>query len=109
MFYVISQLKDNKSVGIDLLPNEILKNSNILETLHKLLSICFEHSITPTIWQKSIISPIPKGDNKDPFLPLSYRGISLNSCQSKVYHSILNNRIMTYCYDFNLLVDEQNG
>ncbi len=31
----------------------------------------------PTMWLKSVINPIPKGSNKDIFVPLNYRGISL--------------------------------
>ena len=57
----------------------------------------------------SIISPIPKGSDKDPYLPLNYRGISLNSCLAKVFSSILNKRIVSYCNELDLLVDEQNG
>ena len=58
---------------------------------------------------KSIVSPIPKSGTKDPHTPLNYRGISLLSCLSKVYSSLLNIRILLYCNMSNILVDEQNG
>ena len=103
------KLKNNKSPGVDYIQNECLKIEGIMKPLTKLFQYCFENSIMPTIWQKAIITPIPKGSDKDPYTPLNYRGISLLSCVSKVYTSILNNRIMKYCEDSNVLVDEQNG
>ena len=63
----------------------------------------------PSIWQKSIIKPIPKSSDKDPYLPLSYRGISLISCVSKAYSSLLNDRIVQFCNENNIFPDEQNG
>lgn len=42
-------------------------------------------------------------------MPLSYRGISLISCISKVYSSVLNNRIVKFCNNFGIFPDEQNG
>ena len=106
---MVHRLKSKKAIGIDHIPNEVLKNENILNHLHRLLNICFESSVMPSKWKMAIISPIPKGADKDPFLPLNYRGISLNSCLAKVFSSILNKRIVSYCNELNLLVDEQNG
>ncbi len=63
----------------------------------------------PSIWVKAIINPIPKGAGKDPFVPLNYRGISLLSCMSKTFTSLLNERIVKYCDDLGILADEQNG
>ena len=45
---------------------------------------------------------------KDPYIPFNYIGISLLSCVSKAYTSILNNIITNYCEDNNILEDEQN-
>ena len=56
-----------------------------------------------------IISPIPKCSDKDPYLPLNYRGIYINSCLAEVFSSILNKRIVSYCNELDLLVDEQNA
>ncbi len=51
---------------------------------------------------KSVINPIPKRSNKDPFVPLSYRGISLMSCVGKVFSGINNKRIVNYCESYNI-------
>ena len=46
---------------------------------------------------------------KDPFTPLSYRGISLSPCVSKLYSRVINNRLLAFCNICDILVDEQNG
>ncbi len=46
-----------------------------------------------SMWLKSVINPIPKGSNKDPFVPLNYRGIRLSSCVSKVFCGFINKKI----------------
>ena len=56
----ISKLKPNKSPGVDLIPNEILKQKSLLKSIFNILSTCFEQGTVPTIWNKSIISPLPK-------------------------------------------------
>ena len=58
---------------------------------------------------KVVICPIPKGSDKNPYLPLSYRGISLLSCIGKIYSGILSRRIVKYLEDLDILSDEQNG
>ena len=45
--------------------------------MHALFNVCFKSGTIPTIWGKSIITPIHKPTSMDPRNPLSYRGISL--------------------------------
>ena len=101
--------KNNKAPGVDCIPNEVIKHPNIEKLLHQVYCYCFENGIVPKLWLRSLIKPIPKGADKNPFLPLSYRGISLISCIGKVYSSILNSRLSVYLEENNILVDEQNG
>ena len=106
---VLNKLKVNKSVGWDNIPNEILEHKSVSLLLLKYFQKCFESGLVPTVWLKSVIYPIPKNAKKDPCVPLNYRGISLLCCMSKVYSSLINNRITLYCNMSDLLVDEQNG
>ncbi len=69
----------------------------------------FESCILPSVWLKSVINPISKGSNKDPYIPLNYRGISLLSCVGKVFTGIINHSIVDYCEFNNIYEDEQNG
>ena len=101
--------KNKKAVGIDKLPNEILKNHHIIVVMKELFQLCFDTSKIPSEWLKAIILPIPKNSENDPRIPLNYRGLSLLSCVSKIFTSLLNNRITKFLNVNEILVDEQNG
>ena len=88
-----AKLKNQKAVGIDLIPNEILKSDKISELLLHFVNFCFMNAIVPSLWQQAIIKPIPKSSAKDPYIPLNYRGISLLSSIYKLYSSMLNTRL----------------
>ena len=104
----INHSKNDKSTGIDNIPNEILKLPKLLTPLHKHYQYCFEKSVVPDCWYRSIIQPIHKR-GKDPLNPLSYRGISLMSTVAKIFSTILNNRITNHLDDKGLLCNEQKG
>ena len=106
---VCGKIKNGKSVGPDLLPNEVLTTESVRFVLLKFMNKCFEFSLVPGSWQQAIIAPIPKSSSKDPFVPLNYRGISLLSCFYKMYSSLINNRLSFCCESNDLIVDEQNG
>ena len=101
--------KNKKAVGIDNIPNEILKNETCINVLHRLFNACFQSGKIPSLWLQAIISPIPKSSSKDARVPLNYRGISLLSTLSKIYTSLLNIRLMKFLDKNNILADEQNG
>ena len=105
----INSAKDKKAFGVDELPNEVLKAPKLFDLLFSLLNVCFEHSIIPSTWFKSIITPIPKSPKDDPKIPLNYRGISLLSTVYKLYSSVLNNRLVNFLEQNNKLEEEQNG
>ena len=109
IYKVQRKIKSGKSTGIDMIPNEVLKHTAVAEALVTLFNKCFLYGIIPSVWNKAIISPIPKGSNKNPYVPLNYRGISLISCVYKFYSSLLNIRITENNETNQLYVDEQNG
>ena len=106
---VINKAKVKKSVGVDLIPNEIFKNGQITHLLQQLFQLCFDSGRLPNIWLQSIIKPIPKSKENDPRVPMNYRGISLISCTAKLFTGILNTRISSFLDENTELVDEQNG
>ncbi len=106
---VTNKTQNRKATGIDLIPNEVIKCSEIQSLLHKFFNKCFSTGLFPSLWHQAIIKPIPKGADKDPYLPLNYRGISLLSCVSKTYSSILNNRLVSYMEESGMFPEEQNG
>ena len=106
---IITKLKLKKAVGIDCLPNEVLKQPGIYFVIWKFVNAVFVNSIVPSLWLKAIVQPIPKGSMRDPFVPINYRGISLLSCVAKTYTALLNERIVYFCEANSILAEEQNG
>ncbi len=101
--------KLGKSVGIDLVPTEVLRTVPVYPFLVKLFNMCFKYGITHSAWQKGIINSIPKSGDKDPRMPLNYRGMTLTCQMYKIYCTILKFRLTKYLEDNNILVQEQNG
>ncbi|CAG2189455.1 unnamed protein product [Mytilus edulis] len=66
--------KLGKAVGIDNLPNEVLRNTSLLSVLQKLFNVCFPNGIVPSMWCSSIIHPILKDgkDYRDPMETIDY-------------------------------------
>lgn len=106
---VVMKCKNGKSSGIDSIPYEVLKNDIIIDLLTKLFQFCLDTGKIPSLWQKSLISPIVKSTLDDPRIPLHYRGISLICCSAKIYSSLLNNRLVEHLNISSSICDEQNG
>lgn len=58
---------------------------------------------------KNIIDLLPKSGSKGPRDQMSFRGITLAATMYKIYASILNDRIVKWTDDSDLIVEEQNG
>lgn len=56
-----------------------------INVLHKLFNLCFKTGKVPSMWNRGIITPIPKCSTSDPRDPLSYRGITLAPFAYKVF------------------------
>ena len=106
---VVMNAKNCKSAGIDLIQAEFCKIISIISILHKLFNLCFSSGNVPNIWNKGIITPIPKCSTSDPRDPLSYRGITLAPFTYKMYCSILNERLVKWLDEREIINDEQNG
>ena len=80
----------------------------MLPVYEKLFDIILNTSIVPDAWTVGIIHPIykNKGDSKD---PSNCRPISLVSCFSKVFTSIINNRLASYADQVKLISESQSG
>ena len=107
--FVTGKAKSRKCPGIDMLPNEVLKSTNVKTLLRELFQLCFETGIIPSMWLRAIVKPIPKNSENDPRIPQNYRGISLLSCILKLFTSLLNSRICEFFTQNDTLVEEQNG
>ena len=73
----------------------------------KLFNAIYSTGIFPQPWCESLITPIFKsGDRQD---PNNYRGICISSSLGKFFCSILNNRLMTYTEEKNIIHPSQIG
>ena len=64
--FVIKKAKLRKAVGVDNIPNEVLKNESATRILKELFQLIFNVGKVPKEWTKAIIKPIPKSGEDDP-------------------------------------------
>ncbi|XP_078659029.1 uncharacterized protein LOC144904189 [Branchiostoma floridae x Branchiostoma belcheri] len=105
----ISNLKNGKASGSDLILNEMLKCSphTLIKPLTKLFNLFLSSGYFPQNWCTSHIVALHKGGSKDD--PSNYRGISVTSCLAKLFTSILNTRLTTFLDDNKLISPNQAG
>jgi hypothetical protein len=61
------------------------------------------------MWNRGIITAIPKCSTSDQRDPLSYRGITLAPFAYKVFCDILNDSLVKWLDEREIIKDEQNG
>ena len=102
-------LKPQKAVGIDNIGNAMILCvlDNYPEILLKLFNTILTSSSIIPEWLIGMIVPIhKKGSTSD---PENYRGITVMSCLGKFFLSILNNRLLKYTIENNILHKSQLG
>ena len=107
--FAIKQLKRGKASGSDAISNDIIKTSKSLIT--PILAVLFDKIVElkyfPKLWSFGLIVPIHKsGELND---PNNFRGITLNSCMSKLFTCVLNERLSLLCEDKGLIDYNQIG
>ena len=76
--------------------------------LLKIINKIWETSIMPKLWKISMIIPIRK-PGKDSSAATSYRPIALTSCVCKIMEKMVNNRLVWFLEENNLLSPLQYG
>ena len=87
---VISRSKNGKATGIDRIPNEVIKNNEVIKVLTHLFQLCLDSGKVPSVWLRSIINPIEKSKENDPrisfvLMVVLYPIISLEICVAGHY------------------------
>ena len=105
----IRKLKNGKAAGPDGLIGEFYKfaATEIIDYLHELFNKLFDNGFYPNDWSESIILPLFKKGNVND--PNNYRGISLCNIASKLYSSVINNRIKFWIEINNITGEFQAG
>ncbi|UYV81944.1 hypothetical protein LAZ67_21000209 [Cordylochernes scorpioides] len=81
----------------------------IVPILVKLFQKCLDLNYYPNEWKKSEVIIIPKPGKTDMKIYKSYRPICLNSNISKIFEKIINNKLLKFYEDSNLLNNRQHG
>ena len=105
----IHKLENNKASGNDSISNEMLKAG--IKILSPLINNLFNsiqiYEYYPDLWGIGMISPLLKSN--DPIDPDNYRGITINSCFSKLFTKLMNDRLTKYIEDNELINRNQIG
>ena len=105
----IKKLKNNCSPGYDGFTATPLKKLNdvVAKPLSMLFNISMSTGMLPSVWKKSIITPIfKKGDKSS---ASNYRPISLTSVLCKLRESIIKENIVQYLSSNDLIYSKQYG
>ena len=107
---VISHLDTSKASGPDRIPAIVLKMClpELSSILSKLCNLCLTHSVFPSDWKLASVVPVFKGlvAASD---PSNYRSISLLLITSKVFESLINQQLIDFLKEHELLTDVQYG
>lgn len=99
-----------KSSGLDGIPNVVLKHlpDEIIREYCVLFNNLINNMHFPESWKTSKTIPIQK-PKKDSSNPCNYRPISLLPNISKIYEKIINNSILEFCEEKELITENQFG
>ena len=105
----IALLKSKKPSDNNSISNEMIKASvpSLSSFLVTLFNKILQSQIYPEEWSRGIIIPLPKSGEIEN--PDNYRGIAINSCLSKLFDLLLNNRLVCLINEKNILKNKQIG
>lgn len=105
----INKLRKKKAPGPDMISNEMIKAASPFITgfLQKLFNKILLSGSYPSLWAKGRIISIHKSGDKN--IPSNYRGITISSSLGKLFNSILNNRLLKFLKDKDVLDKHQIG
>jgi len=109
LLLAVKSLKSGKAYGSDSILNEyIIESIDILGShLCDIFNTILTTGYFPDKWTEGVIIPIhKKGDKSN---PSNYRGITLVSCLSKLFTTIINKRVEDFCNKNNTVSDSQFG
>ena len=96
-------------MGYDEIPNEFLKYGGkaMLSSLIDLFTAISDFEQIPSDWQNGVIKPIHKSGSL--FELANYRGITLSSSVYKVFSKVIEEKIVSYLEDNNILGESQRA
>lgn len=106
---ILRRCKTNKAAGSDGIPYEFYTHLNIHNRLKLLASLnkVLESETIPESWGDLSMFLIHKKGSNDNIE--NYRGISLVNCITKIFTSLLANRLYTWAEEADILPESQSG
>lgn len=106
---LISGLRSDCSVGLDLISGDILKSNMDILTIPitYICNLSLTTGVFPKIYKKSRVHPIHKSGDRD--CVNNYRPISILPTLSKILERIINKQLVNYLESKNLLSQAQFG
>ncbi|KAL7294944.1 hypothetical protein TKK_0011864 [Trichogramma kaykai] len=106
LILVFSSVNAKSAPGVDKISDDIICSlpEFLLRTLLDIYNDCLHTGIFPQTWSEYLITFIPKSSNN-----CKSRPIALASCLLKVLEKIINNRLLYYVENQNLLSESQFG
>ena len=106
---IVKKLKNGKATGMDRISNEMIKASlpYMQQAYLKLFNMILSAQCIPSIWCKSIITPIHKSGSKSD--PENFRPICVTSCLSKLFCLMLNERLTLFINKYEIMNVNQIG
>ena len=103
----MKELQSGKAVGSDGISNEFLKYGGdiMMSSLADFIIAVTDLEAIPLDWQKGIIVPIYKSGSVHDID--NYRGLAVSSNGYKVYSKVLEENIMAFLEDNNILRESQ--
>ena len=105
----LRKLPSGKSVGLDVISNELLKLgacSAVCSSLATLFNMSLSQGLFLAMWKIALITPILKAD-KNASLPKSYRPVALLSCLSKVLERFVHEQLSSFLLESKALSGHQ--
>jgi len=92
IYNIIKNYSNSKCAGPEKIPvtiiNELKESKLFIQHLIELFKLCVEWEITPTEWNSSLISAIPKNNNSK-FTPQNSRGIAITAIFRRLFEKML--------------------
>ena len=103
------RLKSTKSVGLDQIPNNLLKTAapTVSRSLAKIFNISVKAAVFPADWKLACVAPIFKNGSKSELG--NYRPISMLSAVARVFERLKLRTTVLIFQENNFLTKYQSG
>jgi hypothetical protein len=106
---ILLNLDSNSASRWDGISTKFIKRARdfLVPQICHLANLCFESGIFPTVFKRSVVTPVHKGGDKMDVN--NFRPISVLPCLTKILEKLLNTRLVNYLTKKRILSDSPYG